>query len=66
MAWLPGPMPANTWGWGGVKLIEQGSTTGFYFADFKGDHVLINNGKKRIDPHDVAYFDNSITLPPEK
>lgn len=68
MAWLPGPMPKGTWHWGAVKLIEQGSVNGFYFADFHGDHVLIHQHgeQRRIEPHEIAFYDNSLTLPPEK
>lgn len=38
MAWKQGPLPKDTWGWGGVVPVGQ-SGSGFFFADFKGDRV---------------------------
>ncbi len=63
MAWQKGPLPPGTWNWGGVALKGATFATGFYFADFHGDHVILDNGK-RIEAADVAWYDNSITLPP--
>ncbi len=66
MAWLKGPMPPETWGWGGVSIKGEGS--GFYFADFCGDHVKAEDGTpagKRVEAADVAYYDNGLTLPPD-
>ncbi len=69
MAWREGPLPLDTWGWGGVVPIGENSGTGFYFADFCGDHVMIPDGKDgkgdlRVEPAQVARYDNSLTLPP--
>ena len=67
MAWKPGPLPANTWHWGGVVLKSEPST-GFYFADFCGDHVKIQDSTfrfdRRVEAHDVALYDNGLELPP--
>ena len=61
MAWQQGPLPPNTYGWGGVSPTDM--KTGFLFADFQGDHVITPEGG-RIEPKDIAWFDNSLTLPP--
>jgi hypothetical protein len=62
MAWKQGPLPADTWGWGGVTLKDTGM--GFYFADFKGDHVTICPGERDVKADEVVMYDNSLTLPP--
>lgn len=62
MAWKQGPLPANTWNWGGVVPVKHGSY-GFFFADFYGDHVVVD-GIGIIKAEDVAWYDNSIELPP--
>lgn len=65
--WKPGPLPKNTYMWGGV--VTKGLTSGFYFADFCGDHVkLIGCGKDNevVKAEDVLWYDNSIELPPIK
>lgn len=61
MAWKKGPLPAGTYYWGGVVKVGQG-TTGFYFADFRGDHVTTPDGE-RIEADEVAFYDNSLRLP---
>ncbi len=63
--WKMGPLPPDTWGWGGVtKKSDPGS--GFYFADFCGDHVKIFtvDETKVLNPQDVGMYNNSLTLPP--
>ncbi len=62
--WKRGPMPHNTWYWGAVTLTGQRGE-GFYFADFYGSYVLIDiDGKKRrIEPADVGYYNNSLRAP---
>ena len=65
MAWQRGPLPPDTFNWGGV--VPKGGGEGFYFADFMGDHVLACPGdvnQQRIEPVDVEWYDNSLTLPP--
>jgi hypothetical protein len=64
MAWQRGPLPNNTWGWGGIVLKGGDSGGGFYFADFRGNHVLIVPDNIRVDAADVDWYDNSLTLPP--
>ncbi len=68
MAWKPGPLPPDTWGWGGVVPVGEETGYGFYFADFKGNSVEILGGKEGsnrvLTPTEVAYYDNSLELPP--
>ncbi len=67
MAWQKGPLPPETYGWGGVVPIGVAPSIGFYFADFQGDKVwaVKENGNSEIFPADkVAWYDNSLTLPP--
>lgn len=66
--WHKGPLPADTWGYGGVVLAEMPEQT-FLFADFRGDHALLVNtesGKdgKRLDPAEILAYNNAIQLPP--
>lgn len=63
MAWQKGPLPAETWGWGGVVPKDQ-SGDGFYFADFQGDSVKTCPDGRALKPDEVALYDNSLTLPP--
>jgi hypothetical protein len=64
--WREGPLPKDTYNWGGV-VIAGSEGPGFYFADFRGDHVIAlgaDNGKDRVlQPHEVKYYNNTITLP---
>lgn len=68
MAWQKGPMPPGTYNWGGVVTKELAGKSGFYFADFRGDHVVLcpdtNGTPKRVEAADILWFDNSLTLPP--
>lgn len=68
--WKPGPLPPNTWNWGGVVPVDEVGG-GFYFADFCGDHVkLVSDGKtlpkegRILKAHEVALYDNSLEVPP--
>lgn len=63
--WKRGPLPKDTYGWGGVTLTKQ--DTGFFFADFCGDHVKIRdgNGERKVMAAEVCQYDNSLTLPPK-
>lgn len=69
--WLPGPLPPNTFMWGGVVPHEIDGKPykggGFYFADFYGDHVkVVGPGKEMIlKPHEIAWYNNSLDLPPQ-
>lgn len=65
MAWQKGPLPAGTFGWGGVVKVGEGP--GFRFADFKGDRVAVlgAQGGHLLQADEVAWFDNSLTLPPK-
>ena len=62
MAWKPGPLPPDTWFWGGV--VPKGEKSGFYFADFCDDHVKTCPGGDIIKAADVEWYDNDIRLPP--
>ncbi len=65
MVWKSGPLPPDTWNWGGVVPKGEPTGGGFYFADFCGDHVKVKSGPERIlKPEEVALFDNGLTLPP--
>ncbi len=61
--WKPGPLPPNTFFWGGcVPKGEEGG--GFYFADFCGDHVKLIGTDRVLKPDEVAFYNNSLELPP--
>jgi hypothetical protein len=62
MAWKKGPLPPNTIWWGGVVPTDCTDKYGFYFADFHGDWVEIIPGGRRLEPHEVAWYDNSLEL----
>lgn len=65
MAWKKGPLPKDTFWYGGV-VVHGDPGEGFHFADFQGDHVLIDlpNGKKRrVEAHEVKLYDNSLQTP---
>lgn len=66
MAWKKGPLPKDTYNWGGVVRVG-GAVEGFFFADFCGDHVKIqgDDGKfsKRLEADEIAYYDNCLELP---
>lgn len=62
--WKPGPLPPNTYNWGGVVPAGDDTGYGFYFADFCGDHVKICPGDRVLKAHEVAFYDNSLELPP--
>lgn len=71
--WKKGPLPDKTFGWGGVVTTDLVTVDelnsgrylgGFQFADFRGDHaVLPMHEERRIEPENVAFYNNSITLP---
>jgi hypothetical protein len=68
MAWEEGPLPAGTWNWGGVVPHDALAHGGFFFADFRGDHVVMNPGdakERRLEPHEVKYYDNGLTVSPD-
>ena len=64
--WKRGPLPPDTYYWGGVVPVGH-NAYGFYFADFCGDHVKIVDGStdgRVIKADEVAWYNNSINLPP--
>lgn len=63
--WKEGPLPPNTWNWGGVTEKGDHPHNGFLFADFHGDHVQVaypDNGK-HLTPDQVGWYNNCIELP---
>lgn len=67
--WRCGPLPPDTWGFGGVQTKDCPEQS-FLFADFRGDHVLLVNtetGKNtRLEACEVVQYNNSLDLPPKK
>lgn len=63
--WKKGPLPPNTYGWGGVVPVDVDTGTGFFFADFQGDKVVASNGQT-YRAHEVVWYDNSLELPPKE
>lgn len=62
--WKKGPLPPNTYYWGGVVREDRDPDHGFEFADFRGDHVLLPmSGNKRLEANEVAYYNNSLIFP---
>lgn len=65
MAWKKGPLPKDTWNWGGVVPVGEEQGGGFYFADFCGDHVeVVGDKPTTLKADQVAYYDNCLELPP--
>lgn len=62
MCWNKGPLPPDTWNWGGVQTVDM--TSGFIYANFCGDHVITEIGT-RIEADKIAYWSNCLDLPPE-
>lgn len=62
--WKPGPLPPETWLWGGVVPVGCEGPW-FYFADFCGDHVVVYPGHRALKPEEVAWYNNALDLPPE-
>lgn len=62
--WHAGPVPAGTYEWGAVVLQDQ-EGAGFYFADFKGDHLTIYRGDNKVEvkPWEVKFWNNGIKHP---
>lgn len=64
--WKRGPLPPNTWNWGGVVLRGMNPAQGFLMADFAGDHVKLYPSGKVVKAEDVDWYNNSLTLPPRR
>lgn len=64
MAWQKGPLPPDTYHWGGVVPVGEDSPYGyFYFADFCGDYVKTCPEGRILKPEEVALFNNCLELP---
>ena len=62
--WQKGPLPPNTYNWGGVVPVGQESKYGgFYFADFKGNHVVLVGCTDTIE---VEYQGQKVSATVEK
>ena len=63
--WRKGPLPMGTYGWGGVVPTDH-EGSGFFFADFCGDHVKVLRGHnwQRLLPDQVVMYCNDIAMPP--
>ncbi len=64
MTWKRGPLPPDTYMWGGCVPTDCVDCSGFYFADFCGDHVKLCPGDRVLKADEVAWYDNSLELPP--
>ena len=69
--WKPGPLPPETWYWGGVVL--NGDTTGgFILVDVCGNHARVFKSDKprdewpRIEANEIAAFNNSLGPVPKE
>jgi hypothetical protein len=65
--WQKGPLPADTYMWGGVVPTDESTGDGFYFADFRGDTVVLYGvePERVLQAHEVKYFNNCLGLPPK-
>jgi hypothetical protein len=68
MGWKKGPLPPDTYYWGGVVPTDHDGT-GFFFADFHGDHVVAQGvgnppQDRTLKPDEVAWYNNALDLPP--
>lgn len=69
MAWQRGPLPPDTFGYGGVVPIGQ-KGHGFSFAEFAGDHVNLAGAcgvpevATVLEPEAVAWWNNCLKMPP--
>ena len=61
--WQKGPLPPDTWMWGGVT--PKGTTGGFWFADFCGDHVKTVPEGKILKADEIEWWNNCLDLPPQ-
>ena len=67
--WREGPLPANTYGWGGIVTKECPKGI-FLYADFCGDYAMIYDSEKghlitrRVEACDILLWDNPLTEPP--
>ena len=66
--WKKGPLPPDTYQWGGVVPIDY-EETGFFFADFQGDKVVIHgaageNAFRVLKPYEVKWYNNCLDTPP--
>lgn len=62
--WQNGPLPPNTYHWGGVQLKGEEGRMSFHFADFRGDHVILPmEQSRRVEKDEIILFNNSIHCP---
>lgn len=62
--WKQGPLPKDTYNFGGVVEAGKDPKSGFYFADFRGDHAILpaqlGQPERRLNPYEVGYFSNAL------
>lgn len=68
--WRKGPLPKNTYGWGGI--VTKDCPDGFFlYADFCGDYAMTFTTEKghlttqRVEAADILLWDNALTEPPK-
>jgi hypothetical protein len=64
--WKQGPLPPDTYYWGGVVRSGDDPKMGFYFAGFNGDHAVItkpDGTTEKLTPHQVGWFNDCLRPP---
>lgn len=65
--WKQGPMPKDTWYWGGVvtKELAESNSQGFFLCGFNGDHAVLVHNNQAVPAEEIVFYNNSIELPPK-
>jgi hypothetical protein len=59
--WKQGPLPKDTYNYGAIILAGADPKAGFVFADFQGDHVILQDGNNtRVEAYGVGWYNNGI------
>jgi hypothetical protein len=61
--WRQGPLPPDTYFWGGVVTKEIDGQGTWYWCCFRGDHAMTSD-EQRIEADEVVWYNNSINEPP--
>ncbi len=62
--WKQGPLPVDTYNWGGVVKVGDDPKMGFYFADFNGSYAILCPSGEKVTADKVAWFCNDLVMPP--